>query len=125
MRGIIYVPEDGPPRSRRLVARAGRPLCPPRGPPGAVANVVRLAPRAVPDANWQPGVIAGSERYRVFVDGEPAVGAFAARCGPCGWAVLAVGRPAVDELEGDDEEAWPTRHEWVTGEVRVARCGND
>ena len=48
----------------------------------------RPAPVPEPQADWQPGVIAGSDALRPLLDGEPFAGAVAAST-ICGWILLA------------------------------------
>ena len=59
---------------------AGEPAPVPDGP----------VPSATEGATWQPKVIRGSERFRVFLDGEPVAGTVAASV-PDGWVDVARG----------------------------------
>jgi hypothetical protein len=63
-------------------------------------------PCPVPRAEWQPGVIAGSEKQRVYLDGEPVVGAIAASYVE-GWVIVSVGRGRNDD--DDHLILYPTR----------------
>jgi hypothetical protein len=44
-------------------------------------------PGAIAGASWQAGVSDDSEDFRVFLNGEPVVSAFAARSGRRGWVL--------------------------------------
>jgi hypothetical protein len=75
--------------------RLARPATPPPedrwlADPARDARPAGPSPTPVDGATWQPRVIPGSERFRVFLDGEPVAGAVAASVDG-GWVDVARG----------------------------------
>jgi hypothetical protein len=76
-------------------------------------------PLAEPEADWQPGVIAGSECRRPVLDGEPVAGAVAASV-IRGWVLVAGG---VAEIKREYRvEVMPGGHLRIYGRVELVAC---
>jgi hypothetical protein len=52
-------------------------------------------PEIVPGATWQPPYTIEHHKFRVYLNGEPVIGAIAAKAGAYGWVVIAAGEAQV------------------------------
>ncbi len=117
-----------PTRHRRTTAHVGLRGSAYPGRRPAAADGAELVPDGptpptVPGADWQSGVTAGSERFRVLLDGEPVAGAVAASVA-AGWVDVARGSSAGDlryepDLLGEAMGEYVKRY---TGVVALVRC---